>query len=82
MELLKLDPPAHGVSDIGIYVIDDDGVEYVLGPLTPRQQLWPGSSNVKNAGLGATEIGLASKMIADRACPMPLLNGPKLAPEV
>jgi hypothetical protein len=32
MELLALDPPAHGVNMTGIYIIDDDGIQVCAGP--------------------------------------------------
>jgi hypothetical protein len=32
MELLQLEPPDYGVSTMGIYIIDDDGIGVCAGP--------------------------------------------------
>jgi L-2-hydroxyglutarate oxidase LhgO len=38
MELLALDPPAHGVPATGVYVIHDDGLTVLAGPFAAENE--------------------------------------------
>ena len=52
MELLELAPPQLGVTDSGIYVIDDDGAQVLAGPFAEETEAlaWIGRTRLARCG--------------------------------